>query len=86
MVLPWSKASSISGCLNIAVAELQDKYPQEPALPVLVRPDLRSCAQVCATQFWKGIEGLDCVQRRTMELEKGVEHSFYEEELRELGA
>lgn len=55
-----------------------------PLYLALVRPCLKSCIHFWAPQFNRDIE-VWSVQRRTMELGKGLEHKSDEEPLRELG-
>lgn len=50
----------------------------------LLRPHIDSSVQFWASPYQKGIEVLSCIQRRAMELVKGLEHKSYEQWLREL--
>ncbi|RMB98969.1 hypothetical protein DUI87_24514 [Hirundo rustica rustica] len=52
-----------------------------PLSSALVRAHLKSWVQFWAPHHEKGIEGLECVQEKGMELGRGLEHKFDEEKL-----
>jgi len=51
----------------------------------LVRPHLESCAQLWSPQHSKYVDLLEQVQRRAIEMIRGLQHLFCEERLRKFG-
>ncbi|RMC14298.1 hypothetical protein DUI87_09391 [Hirundo rustica rustica] len=69
-----------------AVVWQQDQGRDCPLYWALVRPHLKSCGHFGVPHCKEDIEGLECAQRRAVELGKGLEQKFHEEQLRKVGA
>lgn len=55
-----------------------------PCYLTLVKPHLKYCVYFWAYHYKKDIELMECIQRKSVKLAKGLENKKYEESLKEL--
>jgi len=82
--LAAQKANHILGHIKRSVV----RRSREAILPLysaLVRPHLEYCIQMWNPQYRRGVDLLECNQRRATKIIQGMEHLIYEDRLRELG-
>jgi len=76
--LAVQRANSTLGCIKHSITSWS-KEVVIALYSVLVQPHLELCVQFWAPQFKKGMEVLECIQRRATKLVKGLEGMSYEE-------
>jgi len=81
--LDAKKANGILGCIRRRVVS-RWKEVIFPLYSALVRPHLKYCFQFWAHQYRRYMEILKTVQRRAIEMMKGLEHLFYRKRLTKL--
>ncbi|GAB0182190.1 hypothetical protein GRJ2_000684300 [Grus japonensis] len=82
--LAGQKANCVLGCIKNSVTS-RSKEVILLFYFALVRPHLEYCVQLWGPQYRRDIELLEQVQRRAMQMIRGLEHLSYEDRLRELG-
>ncbi|RMC14170.1 hypothetical protein DUI87_09260 [Hirundo rustica rustica] len=80
----WAQVAKKANGILACVSDSRTRTVTVPLYSALVRPHLESSSSFWVPH-WKDTDMLDQVQRRSMELGKGLEEKSYEEQLRELG-